>query len=817
MNQSERITEAPVTGAPQESLRYTLGAATEALLDGETLPPFTRLGPYQIDALLGRGGMGVVYRVLQLEPIRRLVALKLVRGENTPIAQAFFEIERQALAQMNHPTIAKVFDAGVLPNGELFFAMEWVDGLPLDAYLRQNQMPLANLLRLFINIAYGVHHAHVKSLIHRDLKPGNVLVHLVDGRAQPKIIDFGVAVGADAKGAAKVRDQAGTLAYMAPEQLNLTAEGIDRRADVFALGAMFAESLCLALRLEVGRANATHLRAILAKTDSRLSQRFSDGQAVLETQRKAIEHAKRIPRELRAIALTAMAFARDARYDSAQAFAQDIENYLSKRVVNAMRGGRFYAVKKFAARHRVAFFSGIALTLALIAGLATALYGLRAAELARARAEIEAQSAQQTADFLGNVLSGVDPDLAKSSDRTLLRAMLDQAAQKAQSELRARPEILRRIETVVAKSYFKISEYPLAVKHVDVALATFSNAPDTLNEAQFSEQSELQISRIDALSAAGKVEDALKAARDLSARSTQRLGADHDISLRAQSAVIWQMFLRGDLKPALALAQAHQSNLERVLGPQNAASTYNLQTLAILQGELGLFADSDRNFNQLVQRFSQIYGQVHSKTVGMRQGLAVNYLRQNRFADAEKILKDMLPEVEQNFGKEHAATINVYANLAGALRQGGKLAESAFYYQTAYTRSLAKNGPEHESTLQLGINLANYEIANKQAAAALARLDQIDPVLAAKHQPSNPFVIEALRTRARAYGELGNIAQARSSWRKVLELDRQAFGSEQHPQYLDDQKALLGLAQHGLETQGPEPQGPETEGPETAQ
>lgn len=791
MSDPTQSTQPPESQAGVE-LRDTLFAATQSLKDGETLKPFTRLGPYQIDALLGRGGMGVVYRVLQMEPVRRLVALKLVRGESSAIAQAFFEVERQALAQMSHPAIAKVFDAGALPNGELYFAMEWIDGVPLDEYVRTHQYALQDLVRLFINIAFGVHHAHGKSVIHRDLKPGNVLVHKIDGRAHPKIIDFGVAVASDSKGAAKVRDQAGTLAYMAPEQLKIGAEGIDRRVDVFALGAMFAEMLCINHQLQLGRANATRLREVFARTDTRLSQRFgreSDERNGIDA--AAITAAKKIPRELRAVALMAIATDRDARYNSAEEFALDLQSYLAKRPVKAMRGGRLYRVGKFASRNRLAVSAGLALALTLLLGVISTVYGLRQAELALAKAEIQAQSAAQTASFLGEILAGVSPDQARSLDRTLLREMLDRAATKAQSELGSSPDVLRNIETVIARSYGTLSEYEQSLKHADLALALF---PKALTPEQKRERFTLMLSRNVALSMKKDAAAALANTRKVKAEALAEYGPDHDIVLNAGNDEVWFLFLGGDLQAADRLGSQQRQKTEQILGPNHDLTVSALQNLAVVRTETGQLSEAEGLLKQLVQRQTERFGPDHSRTIGAKQSLSVNYLQQRRYGDAEAVLSAMLPALEANFGATHAATINAYANLAGALRQGGKLPQSERYYRLALSSALEKYGPDNDTSVQLGINLANFEIAAGTPAAALTRLDALRALIEKRFPGAHQVRIEALRTQARAHAALKQAQQAEVLWQQVLKLDLAAFGKPDHPQYQQDLAESKGVA-----------------------
>jgi serine/threonine protein kinase len=206
----------------------TASAVGPRLPDG-VLPPGTRLGRYRIEALLGRGGMGEVYRAQQLEPVRRTVALKVLRAQKLDARhKAYFEVERQVLAQMHHPAIAQIYDADTTPDGHPFFAMEYIDGSPLVRYCEDRALPLERRIELFVEFCEGVQHAHQKGVIHRDLKPGNLLVDEVDGRPHPKIIDFGIAMASSLAGTDEV---AGTPDYMSPEQAAGDQALIDTRSE----------------------------------------------------------------------------------------------------------------------------------------------------------------------------------------------------------------------------------------------------------------------------------------------------------------------------------------------------------------------------------------------------------------------------------------------------------------------------------------------------------------------------------------------------------------------------------------------------------
>ena len=300
-----------------------------------------QVGPFKLKRRLGQGGMGVVWLAEQVQPLMREVAIKVMLPERrSPLAEAHFEVERQALAQLSHRAIAQIYDAGRLPDGALFFAMEYVPGVPLDQFLREQRPSHAALVRLLIEVCAGVQHAHQRGLIHRDIKPANIVVQQVDGAAHPKLIDFGIAIGAAVSeaGGAGGRRTAGTPAYMSPEQMRPDASGIDARSDVYTLGAVLAQSLYLLGGMQTDREDGFSSSTLRAELQQSLGLVTPSGSA-LPTRLLAL---RMLPAELRAIAVKAMASERDQRYDSATALADDLQRWLRRAPVRAMGDGRGY-------------------------------------------------------------------------------------------------------------------------------------------------------------------------------------------------------------------------------------------------------------------------------------------------------------------------------------------------------------------------------------------------------------------------------------------------------------------------------------------
>jgi eukaryotic-like serine/threonine-protein kinase len=358
-----------------------------------------RLGPFRLIRQLGSGGMGLVWLAEQLEPLQREVAIKVLKaGEHSVLAEAYFEIERQSLAQLSHRAIAQIHDAGQLPGGGLFFAMEYVRGVPLDQYLQTHRLNGRALANLMLEICAGVQHAHQRGLIHRDLKPQNIIVQEEDNLRRPKIIDFGIAVSMSKHESPDDtrHPSAGTRAYMAPEQSNHEPGGIDVRTDVYGLGAVLAESLLICHGIGTFKQQKIDSTTACAMFHSGLGRR-SPLNSIEEhfDSIKVAETTDPIAAELQAISTLAMAPDREHRYPSVSAMAEDLRRFLENEPVKALAGGRLYKVRCFLRRHALASAAGGLIALSILAGTGMMTYGLTQAQEGRAQAESALELAEQ--------------------------------------------------------------------------------------------------------------------------------------------------------------------------------------------------------------------------------------------------------------------------------------------------------------------------------------------------------------------------------------------------------------------------------------
>jgi serine/threonine protein kinase len=366
------------------------------------------IGPYKLLQQIGEGGMGAVYMAEQIQPVQRKVALKLIKpGMDSRQVIARFEAERQALAMMDHVNIARVFDGGTTENGRPYFVMELVHGVPITRYCDDNQLTPRERLELFVPVCQAIQHAHQKGIIHRDIKPSNVMVTLYDGKPVPKIIDFGVAKATEQKLTERTLftqfgTMVGTFEYMAPEQAETSALGVDTRCDIYSLGVLLFELLTGSTPLTAKRmkeaAYTEILRMIKEEEPPKPSTRLSDtgeGLASIAAQRKT-EPAKltRLVRgELDWIVMKTLEKDRNRRYATANDFATDVERYLSDEPVLACPPSAGYRLRKFARRNKGVLTATLIIAITLVGGMVVS---ARQTSKANAR-HLEAENARQEA------------------------------------------------------------------------------------------------------------------------------------------------------------------------------------------------------------------------------------------------------------------------------------------------------------------------------------------------------------------------------------------------------------------------------------
>jgi tetratricopeptide (TPR) repeat protein len=508
--------DAPTSGAA--------AAIAQPLSEG----PGSIIGRYKLLELIGEGGFGAVYMADQKEPVHRRVALKIIKlGMDTKQVIARFEAERQALAMMDHPNIAKVLDAGATETGRPYFVMELVKGVPITEYCDGENLTTHERLDLFIDVCNAVQHAHQKGIIHRDLKPTNVLVTMHDDRPVPKVIDFGIAKATNRELTDKTlftefRQFVGTPEFMSPEQATMSGLDIDTRTDIYSLGVLLYQLLTGTTPFD-GRTlrekGYAELQRIIHEEEpprpsTRLSTLGDDLASIAKRRGDDPSHlAKSLQGDLDWIVMKALEKNRTRRYETARDFALDVRRHLDDEPVIAGPPGAAYRLSKFLRRNRVAVSAGAVVAAALVIGFSLTVYGLvqsrkgfaeavrqqSAAESAREEAErerlrteqalqaeasqrelaqTEAQRARAVTDFLTGLLAQTDPEVALSPDVTV-RSILDGASEEVDRSFGDQPEAEATVRTTIGQAYASLGEPELAEPHLRRALAIREQLPGT--------------------------------------------------------------------------------------------------------------------------------------------------------------------------------------------------------------------------------------------------------------------------------------------------------------------------------------------------
>jgi serine/threonine protein kinase len=440
-------------------------------------PEGTQIGPYKLLQQIGEGGMGVVYMAEQQKPVRRRVALKIIKpGMDSRQVIARFEAERQALAMMDHPNIARVLDAGCTDSGRPYFAMELVQGIPITKYCDDKQLSPQERLELFVEVCHAVQHAHQKGIIHRDLKPSNVLIAIYDGKPIPKIIDFGVAKALHQQLTEKTMFTqfgavVGTLEYMSPEQADMDLVGTDTRSDIYSLGVLLYVLLTGTTPMDGKKLRSLGYAEMVKtirevdppKPSTRLSQSAHDLANISAKRHTEPRRLKKlVAGDLDWIVMKCLEKDRSRRYETANGLAMDIRRHLHDEAVTACPPGQLYKLQKLVRRNKLACTAAACVMGALVVGLAASLWQAGRAEREATRAQNEAERAQNEAGRAAH-----EAERARSAEHQAVSAL---------DELRATaPTFAAEAKTLAAKGQFD-----LAIEKLNYAVKLEPDAPEFL-------------------------------------------------------------------------------------------------------------------------------------------------------------------------------------------------------------------------------------------------------------------------------------------------------------------------------------------------
>lgn len=838
------------TSGESEKLGATTGfQPTVTYASSEPTPGVIIAGRYTLEQKLGEGGMGEVWVAKQSEPVKRKVALKLIKaGMDSKSVVQRFEQERQALALMDHPNIAKVLDGGISEHRQPFFVMELVNGLSLTKFCDEAKLGIRERLELFVPICQAVQHAHQKGIVHRDLKPGNILVSLVDGKPVPKVIDFGVAKATsgrltDETLSTQFGAVVGTLEYMSPEQAGFTGEDIDTRADIYSLGVILYELLTGLRPFDSKRLKKAALdemiRIIREEEPSKPSTRLSTDEALPSL--AAVRHIEPskltalLRGELDCVVMKCLEKQRERRYETANGLARDIQRYLADEVVEARPPSAGYRLNKFIRRHKGQVLAASLVLLSLLIGIVAFAWQAQIARDQRDRAVFAEEQTQKRADELQKVaeyqakmLQEIDPAEAGAQLMADLRARHHVVMEKSQVpevERSARTASFERElhainatdttvalldKTVLAPAVKTIDTQFADQPIVDAALRTTlgvvyeklgrpAQALALYQRAYAIRKELLGDEHHDTLHVRGGVghmhgelqqfAEAESILRSTLAGLQRLLGEDHLDTLGAKALLASQLYNQGKYDDCETLTREILERRQRVQGPDHLATLKTMNDLGRYQMNRGKYAEAIKVLREVVAAQRRVDDASVSVSLS---NLGVALERQREYTEAEPILREALERRRREKGEDHPATVAAANNLAVLLMRLSKLTEAEPLAKDVLEKSRRLRGNEHAETLK-AMNIMGQVLFNQN-----------------KYSETEPYYREALTVGRRVLGEehpdtiiwianmgylmqrLGRIAEAETYIREAVAKNRKQLG-ETHPYTLTVMRTLVEL------------------------
>ena len=759
-----------------------------------------RIGRYKLLEQIGEGGFGVVWMAEQEEPVRRRVALKIIKpGMDTREVVARFEAERQALAMMEHPNIASVFDGGATETGLPYFVMELVKGVPITTYCDTRQLTTRERLELFLEVCQAVQHAHQKGIIHRDLKPSNILVTVKDDRALPKVIDFGVAKATQAQLTEKtlftrLNQWIGTPEYMSPEQAGLGRLDVDTRSDIYSLGVLLYELLTGRPPFDPEKLRAAGYDAVMRtiredeppKPSTRLGTLAEDEMNAVAAMRRS-EPAK-LNRLLRGdldwIVMKALEKDRQRRYETPGSLAADLQRHLDYEPVLARPPGTFYQLQKAWRRNKVWFTAAAVVATALTLGIAVSTWQAVRATRAEAMAMQRLDESEAISHFLTTAFQSPDP--ARDGRTITVAERLDTAARKLDTGLAGQPARRASLQATIGATYRALGlprdAIPLLEKARDYQRANCGpEHPDTLQALA---------NLADAYFDAGSQDEALELREQVLRLMRQTLGPEHPATLKAMQSLALSRGIAGHWIVAVQLMEETLELMGKTLGPDHPDTLKAMENLGWLYFSAGLGNEALKLREDLLERCRKVLGPEHPGTLRAMGFLSMSYACTKQVDEVLKLRTEAVRLFRKVLGPEHPDTLWMTMNLENTYFYNGRRPEALKLIEEVLSICRRVLRPEHPHTLCAMCNaaLAYADAGRRDEARQL--LEEMLPLYRKIYRPDPPDTLQARNNAALSSFYGGRLDLAVGVFEETLPLYRELFGPD-HPNTL---KAMTHLA-----------------------
>ena len=743
----------------------------------------------EIESKIGEGGFGTVWLGWQHAPARRRVAVKLMRHAlASELARHQFELEQAALASLQHPSVATLHLAGIDRLGRPFVVLEWIEGEPITSWCDARHLGLRERAALLVQACDAVQHAHLRGIVHCDLKPANLLVTQRDGTLLVKVIDFGLTRSRDGSAAVLGNPVLGTPGYMAPEQ-TVPGRAVDARADVWSMGVVLVELL----------------------TGSKPDGRSTSPSAIVGSlaARDAADAARRRATEVGAwagalqsgpdwIAARALEPAVEDRYASMDALGRDLQHWLADRPLAAAPDRAAYRARLFVRRNRVATALATTALLALVVGGVAATLGWVEARAQFRTSQRQLARTKEVLRFTKDTVLGVTPEVAREADTTVMRLVLAESARRLEADAAMDDQVRHDLASMLGQAYFNIGAWPDAERFLTLARESAQTGYGASSPQAISADAELAevdrvLDRVDraveglrsaherllatvgaddpdrirvlaslgwALADQGKLDEARAALAEALEKRTAQLGPDDPSVLQVRSNLAEIDRVAGRIPEAIDRGRVLVADRTRILGadhPDTLVSANNLSVCLLALRTADGRAEAIVVLEPAAVRAGKILGEDHPYTLRMKNNLASTLREQGEGARAEALFRDLLGRYERVYGPEHSATLIVINNLALALEEQDRLDEALVMHRQALDRKVAAAGPDAPTTAISRLNYGKLQLELGKAAEALPSIAAARTVLEAKYGLASKATMAAIDSEARALAALGRI------------------------------------------------------------